>query len=101
MLFIPFQICLGLPWLAKSLMSGASEGNWFISVNSEALAYTVISLLLSLMLLYVIFLVGRFVLTRTLGLVCLIIYSVFLTISILFELNVFFPVNKPTCPSNI
>jgi hypothetical protein len=31
--------------------------------------------------------------------VCLIIYSVFLTISILFELNIFFPVNLPTCPS--
>jgi hypothetical protein len=59
------QICLGLPWLAKSLMTGASEGTWYISVNSEALAYTVISLLLSLMLLYIVFLIGRFVLTRS------------------------------------
>jgi hypothetical protein len=37
-----FKVCLGLPWLAKSIMSGVRMGNWYILVNSEALAYTVI-----------------------------------------------------------
>lgn len=92
-------VCLGLPWMIKALMTGFSDGNWKVVVNSQGLAYTVISLLLSLILLYVILLAGRFVLSRTLGVVCLIIYSVFLTISLLFELNVFFVVNLPTCPS--
>ena len=78
--------------------SGSSEP-WLIRVNSEGLAYTVISLFLSLVLLYVLLLSSRFVLSRTLGVACLIIYVIFVTISILFELNVFFVVNQPTCPS--
>eukprot|EP00095_Tigriopus_kingsejongensis_P008041 maker-scaffold201_size263271-snap-gene-1.23 protein:Tk08041 transcript:maker-scaffold201_size263271-snap-gene-1.23-mRNA-1 annotation:"sodium potassium calcium exchanger 3-like isoform x1" len=94
-------LCLGLPWLIKALYQGFAEGaEWFIQVKSEGLAYTVISLLLSLILLYVILLASRFVLSRTLGFVCLVIYAIFLTISLLFEMNVFFLVNLPSCQSN-
>ena len=42
----------------------------------------------------------RFILSRTLGITCLLIYAVFLTIAILFELNVFYVVTLPTCPSD-
>ena len=35
------------------------------------------------------------------GGVCLAIYAVFVTLSILFELNVFFVVNKPMCESDM
>ncbi len=38
-------------------------------------------------------------LSRTLGVVSFAIYLVFLTISILFEMNVFFDVNPPMCNS--
>lgn len=41
----------------------------------------------------------RFMLSRTLGVVSFAIYLVFLTISILFEMNVFFDVNPPMCNS--
>ena len=42
----------------------------------------------------------RFILSRTLGIACLLIYAVFLSIAILFELNVFYVVTLPTCPSD-
>ena len=48
------QLCLGLPWLVKSLMTGYDGGDWLVPVQSEGLAYTTISLLLSLILLYAI-----------------------------------------------
>ena len=92
-------ICLGVPWLIRALITGFQDKQWFVKVQSDALAYTVISLFISVIVLYVILVASRFLLSRTLGFVCLIIYSVFLTISLLFELNVFYPVNLPTCPS--
>jgi Ca2+/Na+ antiporter len=92
-------VALGVPWMIRALITGFQEEKWYVQVQSEALAYTVISLLISLIVLYAILLASRFVLSRTLGVVCLLIYAVFLTISLLFELNVFYPVNLPTCPS--
>ena len=80
-------------------MTGFQDKQWFVKVQSDALAYTVISLLISLIVLYVIMVASRFILSRTLGIVCLVIYTVFVTISLLFELNVFYRVNLPTCPS--
>ena len=94
-------ICLGVPWMIRALITGSQSDLWFVEVRSEALAYTVISLLISLIVLYAILLASRFLLSKTLGVVCLIIYVVFLTISLLFELNVFFPVNLPTCDSKL
>ena len=94
-------VCLGLPWLVKSIMNGSSDGSWFVEVNSEGLAYTVISLLASLVILYVLLIWGKFVITKWTGWACLIVYSVFLTISILVELNVFFQVNLPMCQSDV
>ncbi len=87
-------VCLGVPWLIKSLVTGVSYESWFVKVQSEGLAYTVVSLLVSLIILYVILLASRFVLSRTLGVTCLVIYLVFLTLSLMFELNVFFMVNE-------
>lgn len=92
-------ICLGLPWMIKAIQTGVEEDKWIVKVQSEALTYTVVSLLISLIILYSILLASRFLLSKTLGFVTLIIYAVFLTISLLFELNVFYDVNLPTCPS--
>ena len=94
-------ICLGVPWMIRALITGSQGDLWFVEVRSEALAYTVISLLISLIVLYSILLASRFLLSKTLGVVCFIIYVVFLTISLLFELNVFFQVNLPTCDSKL
>jgi len=94
-------VCLGLPWLIKSIITGLGTDNkWFVAVNSEGFTYTVISLLASLFIIYFVLIVGRFMLTKILGWVSLALYSVFLVISILFETNVFFFVNPPMCEPN-
>merc|ERR1712226_1092683 len=89
-------ICLGVPWFIRALFTGFHDEIWFVGVQSDALAYTVVSLLISLIVLYCILVASRFVLSKTLGIICLAIYAVFLTISLLFELNVFYQVNLPT-----
>ena len=96
-------LCLGLPWMCKALLNATTNSDpsdWFVRVNSTGLSYTVTSLLLSLIILYCILLVSRFVLDRTVAFVCLAVFAVFLTVSLLFELNVFFVVNLPMCPSD-
>ena len=96
-------LCLGLPWMCKALLNATTnsdQSDWFVRVNSTGLSYTVTSLLLSLIILYCILLVSRFVLDRTVAFVCLAVFAVFLTVSLLFELNVFFVVNLPMCPSD-
>ena len=92
-------LCLGLPWLIKSL--ARTDDVNFVNVQSEGLTYTVITLLLSLIILYVLLVVNRFVLSKGLGAACTIIYAVFLSVSILFEMNVIIKgVNLPMCASN-
>jgi hypothetical protein len=82
------------------LQTGASSGEMLVEVDSEGLVFTVVSLLVSLIVLFVILLLCRFMLSRVLGVLCGFIYLVFVTISVLFELNVFFKVNDPMCDSD-
>merc|ERR1711997_1419763 len=66
-------ICLGLPWMIKALLNATTnsdQSDWFVRVNSQGLSYIVTSLLLSLIILYCILLVSRFVLDRTVAFVC-------------------------------
>ncbi len=51
-------------------------------------------------MLFFFLIVHRFILSHTLGIVATVIYAAFLTLSILFELNIFFVVNLPTCLSD-
>lgn len=94
-------VCLGLPWLIKSIITGFESEIWFVTVHSEGFTYTVISLLASLFIIYFVLIVGKFMLTKMLGLVSLALYSIFLVISILFETNVFFDVNLPMCETDL
>ncbi|XP_049538683.1 sodium/potassium/calcium exchanger 3-like isoform X1 [Anopheles darlingi] len=91
-------LCLGLPWLIKSLAFPAVPGERWVSLNSSGLTYSAISLLSTLCGLYMAFWFNRFKLDWKVGLTCLSMYIGFLTVSSLIELNVFFPVNVPTCP---
>ncbi|XP_014204897.1 sodium/potassium/calcium exchanger 3 isoform X1 [Copidosoma floridanum] len=91
-------LCLGLPWLIKSSFAPTVKGQHYISINSGGLEYSAISLLSTLLLLYVAFAANRFQLDRKVGRACLCMYAVFLILATLIELNVFFRVNLPTCP---
>ncbi|XP_053679406.1 sodium/potassium/calcium exchanger 3-like [Anopheles nili] len=90
-------LCLGLPWLIKSLAFPAVPGERWVTLNSTGLTYSAISLLSTLCGLYLAFWFNRFKLDWKVGLTCLTMYVGFLTVSSLIELNVFFPVNLPTC----
>ncbi|XP_066584308.1 sodium/potassium/calcium exchanger 4 [Prorops nasuta] len=94
-------LCLGLPWLIKSSFSPTQPGKHYISINSGGLEYSAISLLSTLMLLYIAFASNRFQLDRKVGRACLCMYAVFLILASLIELNVFFRVNLPTCQRTV
>ncbi|XP_053684760.1 sodium/potassium/calcium exchanger 5-like [Sabethes cyaneus] len=90
-------LCLGLPWFIKAAFSPIQPGHHWVGINSAGLEYSAISLLSTLLMLYVAFSWNKFKLDRRVGNACLIMYAVFLILASLIELNVFFPVNLPTC----
>lgn len=90
-------LCLGLPWFIKASFLPTKEGQHYVMINSLGLEYSAISLLSTLLLLYVTFYANKFKLDRKMGQACLLMYVVFLILATLIELNVFFVVNKPTC----
>lgn len=90
-------LCLGLPWLIKASFLPISPGNHWVGINSHGLEYSAISLLSTLLLLYIAFSLNKFKLDRKLGNTCLLMYAVFLVLATLIELNVFFRVNLPAC----
>ncbi|XP_058809388.1 sodium/potassium/calcium exchanger 4-like [Phymastichus coffea] len=90
-------LCLGLPWLIKSTILPTTEGQHFVQINSEGLIYSSVSLMSTLVLLYVALWCNGFRLDRKVGIACLSLYCVFLAFASLIELNVFFTVNLPTC----
>uniref|UniRef100_A0A1Q3F6G6 Sodium/potassium/calcium exchanger 5 n=1 Tax=Culex tarsalis TaxID=7177 RepID=A0A1Q3F6G6_CULTA len=90
-------LCLGLPWFIKAAFSPIEPGHHWVGINSAGLEYSAISLLSTLLMLYIAFSLNKFKLDRRVGNACLIMYAVFLILASLIELNVFFRVNLPTC----
>ncbi|XP_072930484.1 sodium/potassium/calcium exchanger 5-like [Epargyreus clarus] len=91
-------LCLGLPWLVKSLFYPSIPGQHFVKINSSGLSYSAISLLSTLLALYTSLAVNRFQLDWKIGVTCALIYIGFLMLATLIELNVLFVVNLPICP---
>lgn len=90
-------LCLGLPWFIKSAFFPTTPGSHFISLKSNSMAYSASSLLSTLCGLYCAFHLNKFKLDWKIGAVCLGMYVLFLIFASMIELNVFFPVNLPTC----
>merc|ERR1712062_591235 len=95
-------ICLGIPWLFRAISMNTRYHEWFVRVHSRTLNFTVGSLFASLVILYVMFLAAHWILSRPVAFLCMTIYFVFLTISLLFEMNVITTdrINKRTCKSD-
>ncbi|XP_047351961.1 sodium/potassium/calcium exchanger 4-like [Vespa velutina] len=85
-------LCLGLPWLIKTLMSGKD-----VEIVSGALSYSVLSIIICVICFYSITAFYSFKLNKKVGGVCLVMYAIFLIFAISVELNVFFHVNWPMC----
>ncbi|KAG7201482.1 hypothetical protein KM043_004241 [Ampulex compressa] len=85
-------LCLGLPWLIKTIMTGKD-----VEIVSGALSYSVLSIILCVIVFYSVTAFYKFKLNKKVGAICLVMYAVFLVFAILIELNVFFTVNLPIC----
>lgn len=87
-------LCLGLPWMIKILMNKKD-----IKIISDALSYSVLSIIVCVVAFYMVTAFCKYRLDKKVGIICLILYMIFLIFALLFELNIFFPMNLPMCPS--
>lgn len=87
--------CLGAPWLIKIL--GFSDTGTLV-INSAALTYTTVTLLATVVAMYVTFYLSNWQLNFKVGFACLFLYAGFIILSCLYELNVFGEINAPPCP---
>ncbi|XP_053567980.1 sodium/potassium/calcium exchanger 3 [Bombina bombina] len=90
-------IGLGLPWALQTL---AVDYGSFIQLNSRGLIYSVALLLASLFVTVCGIRLNKWKLDKKLGITCILLYGVFLCLSILTEFNVFTFVNLPMCRGN-
>ena len=90
-------ICLGLPWLIRSIMFSVQGGPAFVEMADGGFGYVSVFLVASAVILYGLIACNRFVLDRRVGFVALAMYAMFLVLASLLELNFFFPVNPPSC----
>lgn len=87
---------LGIPWLIRNILHRNEPGKESIQINSYGIEYTILLLLLAVIALYVVLTLSRYRLKKTVGLTLISVYSVLITISVLLELNIFFP--SIVCP---
>ncbi|XP_013875617.1 sodium/potassium/calcium exchanger 3 [Austrofundulus limnaeus] len=85
---------LGLPWALNTLAINYGSA---IKLNSKGLIFSVGLLLASVFLTVLGVHLNKWTLDKRLGIVCLLLYSVFLCFSCLIEYNIFTFVNLPTC----
>jgi len=90
-------MCLGLPWFIRASIIANDPDLNYVKINSTGLEYSTMMLVTALVVLYGILALNKFKLDRKIGLLSLFLYVMFLVFASLFELNVFFPVNLPTC----
>ncbi|XP_076245504.1 sodium/potassium/calcium exchanger 4 [Calliopsis andreniformis] len=90
-------LCLGLPWFLKATFFPKTPKEHYVKINSQGFVYSATSLFSTLTVLYVSLVIGKFKLTRTVGIVCLITYAIFLAFASVLELSSIFVVNLPTC----
>lgn len=87
-------MCLGAPWLVKTLMKLYSDGSGFVSLGEAAVKYLILSLLLIPPVLWTIFACFKFHLRKLSGMCLALTYGVFITWAILIEVQILFPTGK-------
>ena len=85
---------LGLPWLFKTLITDYGES---VPIISGSIKFTVFILIASVVAMLFVFWISRWKLRWPSGLMLITLYLGFMTISCLFELNVFGKYNLPHC----
>ncbi len=87
-------LCLGLPWL---IQTGMVEPESQVVIRSSGLTYSTITLLGTVVFLVTGLRLNKWRLNRLFGGICFFVYVVVITLSCLFELNVFGYLNPPPC----
>lgn len=82
---------LGIPWLIKNILNRNVPGKESIQMNSLSTEYNILILLIAVITLYGVLTLAKYRLKRSVGLSLMSAYSVFITIGVLLEMNVFFP----------
>lgn len=82
---------LGIPWLIKNILNRNMPGKESILLNSSSTEYNILILLIAVITLYVVLTLAKYRLKRSVGLSLISAYSVFITLGVLLEMNVFFP----------
>ncbi|BFZ01190.1 hypothetical protein BsWGS_04229 [Bradybaena similaris] len=86
-------MCLGLPWLLECIISNGDS----VKIESGGLTYSTLILLATVLFLVTSMAVNKWRLTRPYGGLCLVVYVIIITLTCLFELNVFDDINAPSC----
>lgn len=86
-------MCLGLPWLLECIISNGDS----VKIESGGLTYSTLILLATVLFLVTSMAVNKWRLTRPYGALCLVVYVVIITLTCLFELNIFDDINAPSC----
>ncbi|XP_060592770.1 sodium/potassium/calcium exchanger 4-like [Ruditapes philippinarum] len=91
-----FDILLGLsfPWFLKTAI--VSPGST-AAINSEGMVYSIILLFLTVLLTVGAVHFSGWMLNKCVGITCLSVYALYVTISVMIECNVFGFVNPPMC----
>lgn len=91
-----FDILLGLslPWFLKT---GVAYAGTTVHINSNGMVFSILLLFLTVIILVAALKYTRWRLTRRLGFFCLLVYAVYILISVMIECNVFGFVNPPMC----
>ncbi len=82
---------LGVPWLIRNIIYHNTTDKSFIVLNSYGIEYTIASLLVATILLYAVLAIAKYHLNKPVGFSLLTIYSIFLTVGVLMELDIIFP----------
>ncbi|NWT39052.1 NCKX5 protein, partial [Chroicocephalus maculipennis] len=85
------MLCLGIPWFIKTAFINTSGP---IEVSSSGLTYTAISLICSVVFVFLAVHLNGWKIDKKLGAICLVLYLVFTVLSILYELGIIG--NNPT-----
>lgn len=87
-------LCLGIPWIIECVFKKGKS----VTIDSGGLTYSALTLLATVVFLLASMGVNKWKLTKGYGALCLLAYVIVITLSCLFELNIFEDINPPTCP---
>ena len=88
-------MCLGLPWLLDTAVINSGEP---LLISSKGISYSALILLSTVAFLLIAMHLSKWKLSTWFGILCLIAYVAVITVSCLFELNVFGDFLLPPCP---